>query len=92
LTTAHINRGLIKHKKESHPGEHPAIIDRASWDKVQALLDANIRGNRRKVRTTKEKRRIRLSPESAFPFLCDLTSCKFAVKFKRITDFHLLSY
>jgi DNA invertase Pin-like site-specific DNA recombinase len=46
--------GLIKHKKESYPGEHPAIIDRATWDKVQALLDANIRGNRRKVRATKE--------------------------------------
>jgi DNA invertase Pin-like site-specific DNA recombinase len=46
--------GLIKHKKESYPGEHPAIIDRATWDKVQALLDANIRGKRRKVRATKE--------------------------------------
>jgi DNA invertase Pin-like site-specific DNA recombinase len=46
--------GLIKHKKESYPGEHPAIIDRATWDKVQALLDANIQGKRRKVRATKE--------------------------------------
>jgi DNA invertase Pin-like site-specific DNA recombinase len=46
--------GLIKHKKESYPGEHPAIIDQATWDKVQALLDANIRGKRRKVRATKE--------------------------------------
>ena len=46
--------GLIKHKKESYPGEHPAIIDRATWDKVQALLDANIQGKRRNVRATKE--------------------------------------
>ncbi len=46
--------GLIKHKKESYPGEHTAIIDRETWDKVQALLDANIQGQRRKLRATKE--------------------------------------
>jgi hypothetical protein len=46
--------GLIKHKKESYPGEHSAIIDRETWDNVQSLLDDNIRGNRRKVRATKE--------------------------------------
>ena len=46
--------GLIKHKKETYPGEHAAIIDRALWDKVQALLDDNIQGKRRKVRATKE--------------------------------------
>jgi hypothetical protein len=46
--------GRIKHKKESYPGEHPAIIDRETWDKVQSLLDANIQGKRRKVRATKE--------------------------------------
>jgi DNA invertase Pin-like site-specific DNA recombinase len=46
--------GLIKHKKESYPGKHPAIIDRETWDKVQSLLDDNIQGKRRKVRATKE--------------------------------------
>jgi DNA invertase Pin-like site-specific DNA recombinase len=46
--------GLIKHKHESYPGAHPAIIDRDLWDQVQALLDGNIRGKRRKVRATKE--------------------------------------
>jgi site-specific DNA recombinase len=46
--------GLIRHKKESYPGEHPAIIDRATWDGVQALLDGNIKGKCRKVRATKE--------------------------------------
>jgi hypothetical protein len=46
--------GLIKHKIESYPGTHPAIIDRILWDKVQALLDDNIQGKRRKARTTKE--------------------------------------
>jgi site-specific DNA recombinase len=46
--------GRIKHKKESYPGEHTAIIDQTTWDKVQALLDNNIQGKRRKVRATKE--------------------------------------
>jgi DNA invertase Pin-like site-specific DNA recombinase len=46
--------GLIKHKKESYPGKHAAIINRETWDKVQTLLDENIQGKRRKVRATKE--------------------------------------
>ncbi len=45
--------GLIRHKKETYPGEHPAIIDRETWDKVQAQLDGNIQGKRSKVRATK---------------------------------------
>ncbi|MEO6924602.1 MAG: recombinase family protein [Bryocella sp.] len=46
--------GWIKHKKEAYPGEHPAIIDRNTWDKVQTLLDDNLQGKRRKVRVTRE--------------------------------------
>jgi hypothetical protein len=46
--------GRIKHKKESYPGEHPAIIDKETWDKAQALLDSNIQGKRHKARATKE--------------------------------------
>ena len=46
--------GRIKHKKDSYPGEHPAIIERETWDKVQSLLDSNIQGKRRKTRATKE--------------------------------------
>ncbi len=45
--------GLIKHKKETYPGDHPAIIDKDVWDKVQALLDENRQGGKRKPRTTK---------------------------------------
>ena len=45
--------GRIKHKKESYPGEHPAIIDKETWDKAQALLDSNIQGKRHKARATK---------------------------------------
>jgi hypothetical protein len=46
--------GRVKHKKDSYPGEHPAIIDKDTWAKVQMLLDDNIQGKRSKARATKE--------------------------------------
>jgi len=46
--------GLIRHKKATYPGKHQAIIDRKTWDTVQALLDDNMQGNRPEVRATKE--------------------------------------
>ncbi len=46
--------GLIKHRKETYAGEHPAIIDRDIWDKVQAQLDENIQG--KDIRRAPQKR------------------------------------
>jgi hypothetical protein len=34
-------RGEIVHKDQSHPGEHPPIIDQPLWDAVQAQLAGN---------------------------------------------------
>jgi len=36
-----IYRGEITHKGNAYPGEHPAIIDKALWDQVQAILAEN---------------------------------------------------
>jgi hypothetical protein len=36
-----IYRGEITHKGNAYPGEHPAIIDEALWDQVQAILAEN---------------------------------------------------
>ncbi|HUU65862.1 MAG TPA: recombinase family protein [Methyloceanibacter sp.] len=36
-----IYRGNITHKGNAYPGEHPAIVDQALWDKVQAILAEN---------------------------------------------------
>ena len=33
--------GEIVHKGQSHPGEHPPIIDQPLWDAVQAQLAGN---------------------------------------------------
>lgn len=30
--------GLVKHKANTYPGQHPAIIDQATWDKVQSSM------------------------------------------------------
>ena len=34
-------RGEIVHKDQSHPGEHPPVIDQPLWDAVQAQLAGN---------------------------------------------------
>jgi DNA invertase Pin-like site-specific DNA recombinase len=36
-----IYRGEIVHKGKSYPGEHEAIVDKALWDEVQAILSEN---------------------------------------------------
>ena len=36
-----IYRGEITHKGNAYPGEHPPIVDKALWDKVQAILVEN---------------------------------------------------
>jgi DNA invertase Pin-like site-specific DNA recombinase len=45
--------GLTRHKTETYPGQHQAILDSETWDKVQALLAANRQGGKRKPRATK---------------------------------------
>ncbi len=45
--------GLVRHKKDTYPGQHQAILDCETWDKVQALLTANRQGGKRKPRATK---------------------------------------
>jgi DNA invertase Pin-like site-specific DNA recombinase len=42
--------GRIPHKATSHPGQHPAIIERSLWDRVQAQLAANTQGTRKRRR------------------------------------------
>jgi site-specific DNA recombinase len=36
--------GLINHRDQSFPGEHPSILDQTLFDSVQAKLDDNLRG------------------------------------------------
>ena len=40
--------GEINHRDQSYPGEHQPIIDLGLFDAVQARLDENLRGRRRK--------------------------------------------
>jgi site-specific DNA recombinase len=47
--------GRIPHKAVSHPGQHPAIIDRDLWERVQAQLAANTQGSRTRRRRAKSE-------------------------------------
>jgi len=38
--------GLLPHRGENHPGQHPAIVDQALWDQVQQRLETNRQGKR----------------------------------------------
>jgi len=37
----HIYRGDITHKGNAYPGEHKAVVDKALWDNVQAVISEN---------------------------------------------------
>jgi site-specific DNA recombinase len=46
--------GQVRYRNEIHPGEQPAIIDRTTWQEVQALLAQNGPGRTRTERTPSE--------------------------------------
>jgi site-specific DNA recombinase len=46
--------GEIPHKGNSYPGQHPAIIDQGTWDRVQAQLAANLQAPRKRPRVTEQ--------------------------------------
>ena len=45
--------GLVRHKENTYPGEHEAIIDKKLWDEVQRTLEQNhvSRGNTTRCKT-----------------------------------------
>jgi site-specific DNA recombinase len=45
-----IYAGNIGHRGTIHPGQHEAIIDRETWDRVQAMLADHLQGERRAAR------------------------------------------
>jgi site-specific DNA recombinase len=51
LLANRIYLGMIVHKGEAHPGEHPPIIDQELWDRVQAKLAENASGTSRRLKS-----------------------------------------
>ncbi len=41
MLTNVVYAGRVRYKNETHDGEHPALVDPATWQKVQALLQRN---------------------------------------------------
>ena len=50
LLTNVIYTGQVRHRGEIFPGEHDAIVDRETWEKVHAQLKANAPGSTRNLR------------------------------------------
>jgi site-specific DNA recombinase len=50
LITNPVYLGKVKYKTELHAGEHAAIVDAATWQKVQAILERNGRSGGAPVR------------------------------------------
>ncbi len=50
ILTNVIYTGQVRHRGEIYPGEHEAIVDRETWDKVHAQLKANAPGSTRNLR------------------------------------------
>jgi hypothetical protein len=42
--------GEIRHRERWYPGEHPGIVSRELWDKVQSQLDHNLRTHHNRAR------------------------------------------
>lgn len=50
LLTNVIYKGQVRHRGDNFPGEHEAIVDRETWEKVHAQLKANAPGSTRHLR------------------------------------------
>ena len=50
ILTNVIYTGQVRHRGEIYPGEHEAIVDRETWDKVHERLKANAPGSTRNLR------------------------------------------
>ena len=46
--------GEVEHRGIAYPGEHHALVDRATWDKVHAMLAEN---GQRRAATRAQRRR-----------------------------------
>jgi site-specific DNA recombinase len=44
--------GRVRHKDETYPGEHEAIIERSLWDQIQATVEQNHRRRANQARAT----------------------------------------
>ena len=51
LLANRIYLGMIVHKGDAHPGEHPPIIGQELWDEVQLKLAANASGTSRRLKS-----------------------------------------
>ena len=74
--------GDIPHKEKRYPGQHKAIIDRAEWDKVQAMLADHLQGARRSTSVASESLLTGLIGDEAGDPLVSAHACKGKVRYR----------
>ncbi len=77
-----IYTGDIPHKEKRYPGKHKAIIERAEWDKVQAMLADHLQGARRSTPVASESLLAGLIVDEAGEPLVSAHACKGKVRYR----------
>jgi DNA invertase Pin-like site-specific DNA recombinase len=73
--------GDIPHKDKRYPGQHAAIINRADWDKVQAMLADHLQGTRRSTPIASESLLAGLIVDEAGEPLVAAHACRGKVRY-----------
>ncbi len=74
--------GDIPHKDKCYPGQHDAIIERADWDKVQAMLADHLQGARRSTPVASESLLAGLIVDDAGERLVAAHACRGKVRYR----------
>ena len=77
-----IYAGDIAHAKLTYPGLHDAIIDRATWDRVQTMLAEHLVGERRATRVASPSLLAGLIVDEAGEPLIATHACKGKVRYR----------
>jgi site-specific DNA recombinase len=74
--------GEIAHREVRYKGQHQPIIDRATWDAVQARLDGNVPGERRTTNIATTSLLAGLIVDEAGELLVAAHACKGKVRYR----------
>jgi DNA invertase Pin-like site-specific DNA recombinase len=74
--------GAVAHRGQMHAGQHPAIIERATWDLVQARLADHLKGDRRARRAASPSVLAGLIVDEAGEALVAAHACKGKTRYR----------
>ena len=81
--------GEVHHKGQVYPGKHPAIIERETWENVQARLGANTQGEQRSSSIRSQSALAGLIVDDQGKPLVASHACKGRVRYRYYISRHL---